>query len=256
MEQLATGVRDVGRGLGVLRAHPVLWKWVVAPAVITLALIAALIAGIVHLVDPVNTWVMLHLPSTLAHLASSVLTTLIVAALAAGAFLIFVPLAGMIAGPFNERLSEHVEAMLTGQPPARSSPASFVHGAALGVAHGLRRLAAALAGLVIVFALGLVPVIGTVAAVVAAGWFAARGTAYDCYDAVLARRAMAYRDKLGYLARHRRRTLGLGAAVAGMLLVPGLNLIALGLGAAGATVAALALDRGAVHVMPRRAAVR
>jgi uncharacterized protein involved in cysteine biosynthesis len=50
-----------------------------------------------------------------------------------------------------------------------------------------------------------------------------------------------YRDKLAYLARHRSRTLGRGAAVAGMLLVPGLDLIALGLGAAGATVAALAM---------------
>ena len=52
---------------------------------------------------------------------------------------------------------------------------------------------------------------------------------------------MAYRDKLAYLARHRGRTLGLGLAVSGMLLVPGLNLIALGLGSAGATVAVHAL---------------
>ena len=42
-----------------------------------------------------------------------------------------------------------------------------------------------------------------------------------------------------YLARHRGRTLGLGATVAGMLLVPGLNLIALGIGAVGATLADL-----------------
>jgi len=244
MDQLATGVRDVGRGLGVLRAHPGLWKWVVAPAVITLLLIVALVAGIIHVVDPIEGWAVSHLPSALAHVASSLLTTLIVVALSAGALLVFVPLAGMVAGPFNEMLSEHIEAAVTGKPPVAFSLSAFVHGLVLGILHGVRRLVGALVGLAIVVALGFVPVIGTVAAAVVAGWFAARGTAYDCYDAVLARRAMAYGDKLAYLARYRQRTLGLGAAVAGMLLVPGLNLIALGLGAAGATVAALELELG------------
>lgn len=89
----------------------------------------------------------------------------------------------------------------------------------------------------LVFVVGTVPVIGAAAAVVLAAWFTATAAAYDCYDAVFGRRAMAYRDKMAYLARHRGRTLGLGVAVAGMLLVPGLNLVALGLGAAAATVA-------------------
>ena len=90
-------------------------------------------------------------------------------------------------------------------------------------------------------ALGFVPVVGSVAAVAVAVWFAASAASYDCYDAVFGRRMMAYRDKIAYLARHRGRTLGLGLAVAGLLLVPGLNLIALGLGAAGATIADLAM---------------
>lgn len=242
MHQIATGVRDVGRGLGVVRAHPVLWKWLAAPALITAALIGALVAGIVHLVAPVSDWAAGHLPGVLAHVAGSLLTGAVVVALSAGALLIFVPVAGLIAGPFNEALSEHVEAVLTGVPAQAFTLAGFVHGLSLGIWHGARRLAAALVGLILVFAVGFVPVIGTVAAAGAAGWFAATGTAYDCYDAVLARRAMSYRDKLAYLARHRQRTVGLGAAVAAMLLVPGLNLVALGLGAAGATVAAHALE--------------
>ena len=245
MHQIATGARDVGRGLGVLRAHPVLWRWVVAPAVITAGLIGALVAGIVHLVAPVSAWAVAHLPVVLGHVAGALLTGVVVVALAAGALLIFVPLAGMIAGPFNERLSEHVEAALTGAPVAASSLAGFVHGLALSAWHGARRLVAAVVGVILVFAVGFVPVIGPVAAAGAAGWFAATGAAYDCYDAVLARRAMSYGDKLAYLARHRRRTVGLGGVVAAMLFVPGLNLVALGLGAAGATVAAVAAERDA-----------
>ena len=109
--------------------------------------------------------------------------------------------------------------------------------------HGVRRLITVLVGIVLLFALGLIPVVGTIAAAVIALWLAGRGAAYDAYDAVLSRREMAYRDKLAYLDRHRSRTLGLGITVAGMLLVPGLNLVALGLGAVGATLAAHDLER-------------
>jgi CysZ protein len=245
VEQLTSGFRDVGWGFRVLRAHPVLWKWVIAPAVITLLVFAGLIAGIVALVSPIRDWIGSHLPGVLAGVASSLLTTLIVIGLSICCLSLFVSIAGIIAGPFNEALSERIEATLTGQPMTPFSAREFAHGAVLAVGHGIRRLLASLVGLILVFALGLVPVIGTIAAALFGGWLAARGAAYDCYDAVLARRFLPYRDKLDYLARHRMRTLGLGAAVAGMLLVPGLNLVAFGLGTAGATVAAHALAHDA-----------
>jgi CysZ protein len=243
MHQLAIGLGDIGRGLAVLRAHPRLWKWVIAPAIVTLLLVVALVFGIVHAVDPLVAWVTAHLPSWLASVAGKLLAVLVVIALGFAALFLFTSLAAMIAGPFNEMLSEHVEAAITGRPSPPFSFGEFVRGAALGATHAIRRLLNAVVGFVLVFALGFIPVIGTIAALVIGVWFAASAAAYDCYDAVLARRGMAYRDKLAYLSRHRGRTLGLGAAVAGMLVVPGLNLVALGLGAAGATVAALALQR-------------
>jgi CysZ protein len=245
MHQLAIGVRDVGRGLDVLRAHSTLWKWVIAPAVVTLVLLIALIAAIIRLIDPVVGWVTAHLPSWLTHVASPLLTLMIGLALSLGALILFVSIAGAIAGPFNEMLSERIEAILTGQPSPPFSWPAFLREAAIGVVHSLRRLAVSLVGLVIVFALGLIPVVGSIAAALIGGWLTARAAAYDSYDAVLARRSMAYRDKLDYLARHRGRSFGLGATVAGMLLVPGLNLIALGLGAAGATVAMHAIEGNA-----------
>jgi CysZ protein len=243
MHQLATGVRDVGRGLAVLKAHPSLWKWLVAPAIISLVLLAAAVVGVLHAVDPVVGWLAGHLPGWLASVAGTLLRLLVLAVLGIAGLFVFTTVAGMIAGPFNEVLSEHVEAVITGRPAPPFSLREFAHGAILGILHGIRRLAAMLLGLALVFALGFVPVIGTIAAVLLGIWFAATAASYDCYDAVLSRRAMAYRDKLAYLAHYRGRTLGLGLAVAGMLLVPGLNLIALGLGAAGATVAADALQR-------------
>jgi len=238
MRDFTRGTGDLSRGLAAIRACPGAWKWLVAPALVTLLLIAAAIAGIAHVTDPLVRWVTDHLPSFLAGAAGALVEIILVAVLGLGALLIFTAVAGAIAGPFNERLSERIEAHLTGRPvPAFSLP-GFLHELSLGIVHGIRRVIVALLGAIVVFAIGLVPVVGTIAALVLGFWFVARGAAYDCYDAVLARRAMAYRDKLAYLERHRARTLGLGATVAALLLVPGVNLVALGLGAAGATVAA------------------
>jgi CysZ protein len=103
----------------------------------------------------------------------------------------------------------------------------------------VKRVVVAIVGAVLLFVLGFVPVIGTIAAMLLGGYFTARGAAYDCYDAVLSRRDLPYDTKTAYLAERRGRTLGLGVAVAGMLLVPVLNLVALGVGAAGATLAVL-----------------
>jgi CysZ protein len=238
MSELGHGAGDVGRGFAFLNRHPRLWGWVIAPALATLALVIAAIIGIASLVEPLVEWMTSWLPDLLRGLASGLLSIVVVVALAAGSLVVFVSIAGMVAGPFNELLSEAVEQRLTGRPGPPFSLRAFLRGAALGIAHGLRRLAIALVAVVALFVLGFIPVIGTLAATVLGFWLASRASAYDCYDAVLARRGLSYRDKLAYLRAHRGRTLGLGAAVTAMLLVPGLNLVALGLGAAGATLAA------------------
>ncbi len=222
-----------------------------APAVLTLAILIAIIATIAHFLTSVLGSVEAHLPAFIASVAGTLLAVLVIAALAMGGLLVLATIAGVISGPFNERLSEDLEAKLTGRPSPPFALRRFVHELARGATHALRRVSIAIGGTLIVISLGFVPGIGSVAALVLGFYFAARAAAYDCYDAVLGRRGTSYRDKLAYLAEHRSRTLGLGAATAAMLLVPGLNLIALGLGAAGATVAMLEPSAAAVRTLPR-----
>lgn len=251
MTELGRGVRDVGRGFAYLSAHPRLWGWVIAPAAVTLVLLGVLVAVASRLLTQVVASVTAHLPSWLGGAASWGLSIIVVIGLAVAALLVFVALAGAIAGPFCELLSEAVEVQLTGREGPPFSLVRFVHEVAIGVGHALRRLIGAAFGAIFLFALSFVPLVGTIAALVIGGWFAARAAAYDSYDAVLARRALAYRDKLAFLHTHRGRTLGLGAAVACLLLVPGVNLVALGVGAVGATLAAHDLDRAADRRSPR-----
>lgn len=242
MDQLSTGLGDLRRGFAALRANPRCWRYVVMPALVTAVLLVGLVLGVRHVSDPLVGWVALHLPHWLAGIVGGVLHVLVVIGLAAGALVIFVPLAGLIAGPFAERLSEHLEQAITGEPGSPFSFGELIQGLWMAIGHGLRRLLASLGALFVILAIGWIPVVGTIAALVATLWFAARSAAYDSYDAVLGRRMMSYGDKMRYLARYRGRTTGLGVAVALLLFVPGLNLFALGLGAAGATVASLALE--------------
>jgi CysZ protein len=247
MSELTTGLRDVGRGFDFVKKHPSLWKWIVAPSLVTLLLLVGAVIGVAALTEPLVTWVTSRLPSFLDAVAGVILTIIVVIGLSLVALLVFVSVAGMIAGPFNELLSEAVEERLTGKPAAPFSVAAFLRGAVRGILHGLRRIATAIIGVLLVVVLGLVPVIGQIAAFVVGLWLAGRGAAYDAFDAVLARRELSYADKLAFLARHRSRTLGLGLAIAGMLLVPVLNVVVLGIGAVAATLAAHDLDQS-----PRR----
>ena len=243
MQELGLGARDALRGFRFLQDHPRLWGWILAPALVTLVVLIASIAGVVALASPLIDRISDLAPGWLAGWVEGLLAILVVAALGLGGLLVFVSFAGVVAGPFNELLSEAVERTLTGAPGERFSLAGFVRGALVGLVHGLRRLLVFLLGVLVVFAIAFIPVIGAIAAPLLGGYLAARGAAYDCYDAVLARRERTYAQKQAFLQAHRGRTLGLGAVVAGLLLVPGVNLVALGVGAIGATLAERELAR-------------
>lgn len=238
MSELLRGARDFGRGLSFLTSHPSLWGWVIAPAVVTLLLMIGVVAAAVYALGGLTASATSWLPDWLAGLAGAGLEVLLAVALLAAGSLLFVSVAGAIAGPFCEMLSEAVEEQLTGRPGAPFSFGAFLRELLVGLGHSARRLLTSLAGAVGLFALSLIPLAGAVAALGLAAVVSARAAAYDCYDAVLARRGLAYDQKAAFLAKHRSRTVGLGAVVAALLLVPGVNLVVLGIGAAGATLAA------------------
>jgi CysZ protein len=251
MNQLTHGLGDARRGFAFLVAHPRLWGWAIAPALVTLILLVGLIVLASRLLGDLVTKLTSYLPSFLADVAGVGLAILLVIGLGAAALLVFVSLAGAIAGPFCELLSEAVEEKLTGKPGPPFSLVRFVSDAGRGIAHSLRRLFVALFGALFLLTLSFIPLAGAIAALLIGGWFAARAAAYDSYDAILSRRSLSYADKLAFLSTHRRRSLGLGAAVAAMLLVPGLNLVALGVGAVGATLVCHELA-GAAQRHPER----
>jgi CysZ protein len=244
MIELVRGAGDAARGGRFLLGAPGLWIWVVAPALVTLVLLVAIIAGAVWLIDPVVGWLAAHLPETVAGWVGGLLRFLVIVALVIFGFVMFVSLAGVLAGPFCEILSEKVEEQVTGRPAPDAG--NFVVGLVTGLAHSVRRLVVSLFGLVLVMALSsFIPIVGGIIAAAVAFYLAGTSAAYDCFDAVHSRRSWSYRRKVEYLRAHRGRTLGLGCATTALLLVPVVNLMALGVGATGATLAVLDIERRA-----------
>jgi CysZ protein len=250
VREVNRGLSDVGKAFDFLKARPRLWKWLVMPAIVTVLVLVGLVIGVMSFVDPLIAWVAAHVPSWLEAIVSWILRIVVIAGIGMAAMVVFVSVAGMIAGPFNEMLSEAVEEELTGKTGPPFAFGTFVTGALVGIGHSLRRLALSLVWLVLLFILGFVPVIGTIAAFVLGLYIAAGGCAYDAYDAVMSRRGFSYAQKQAFLAKHRQRSLGTGGAVAGMLLVPFVNLVALGVGATAATLAIHEMSADRKHDEP------
>ncbi|HEY4181873.1 MAG TPA: EI24 domain-containing protein [Kofleriaceae bacterium] len=237
MREMSRGFSDLGRALGFLKVHPRVWRWLIAPAIVSLVLLTLIVLGIGRASAPMATWASSHVPHVLAGVVHWLVSAIVIVGLGVAAALLFVAVVGLISGPFCEKLSEEVEEELTGikSPPFVFS--RFIGELLVSIGHALRRLLMSFVWIVGLFLLNFVPGIGTLASVAIGAYLAARGTAYDCYDAVMGRRGMTYDQKWTYLERTQGRALGLGAAVTALMFVPVVNLFALGIGAVAATLA-------------------
>jgi len=232
------GVVDGLRGAAYLARHPRLWVWILAPALIAAVILIVAVGWLLTALSGAIDAIGAYLPGSWG---DNVLRVVAAVVLAIASLSIFVSLAAVIAAPFNEMLSEAVEESVTGTPSPPFRIGRFVVDLAIGIAHGVRRVAVYSITMLLVLVLGVaVPVAGPILATVLSAWATARFAAYDAHDAVFARRRLRYRDKIAYLRARRWRTLGLGAVVGAMLVIPGVNLIGLSIGASAATLRLIA----------------
>ncbi|HEX5059295.1 MAG TPA: EI24 domain-containing protein [Kofleriaceae bacterium] len=239
--ELVMGVYDGLRGAAYLATHPRLWKWVLAPAIVAALLLFVVIGTTLSALSTPIAAIAAFLPGSwadnLLELAAGIVLTI-------ASFSIFISVAALIAGPFNEELSESVEEHVTGVPGPKFSIGRFLVDLLIGIIHAARRVFVYLVVMGVLLIVGVVvPGIGTVIAAVLGFIATARFASYDAFDAIWSRRRYRYRQKTGYLREHRWRTLGLGAVCAVPLVVPGLNVIALAIGATAATLRVVEQER-------------
>lgn len=230
-----SGVADALRGGRMILGTPKLWPLVIIPFAFTLVAFVGVFGAAFALRDR---WLDL-LPSSgalraivgvLAHLALLVVS-----------YFAFLPLASLIAAPFNETIAETVEQLATGREPPPFSPARLLGDLGRAIVHELRKLVRYLLLALGVLLASLLPAIGPVIGLVGGGYLAARFAAYDALDATLSRWGWPYARKTAFIRGRRAACLGLGAVVAGLLVVPFVNALAMPVGAAGGALLAVRL---------------
>jgi len=240
------GVLDAMHGAFYLATHPRLWKFVLAPLVVGAILLVVMIGSTIGLLDRPIMALASHLPGAWGDDGLRVLAGVVHTI---AGVVMFVSVAALIAGPFNEMLSESLEERETGVESPPVSLGTFLRDLVVGLIHSLRRVAVYLAVMIVLLVIGVaLPVIGSVIAMVLGLAATARFASYDAYDAVWSRHRLSYRDKMQRIRDDRWRTLGLGAATSILVVVPGLSIIGLAIGATGATLRRVSDVRGAASV--------
>jgi CysZ protein len=229
------GMGDVAWAASMLARTPKLWGFVIAPALIAgllaVAAIYFLFAPLMGYADQAVDW----LPGFLSFIGG-ILRLLVLIPLLGIGYVIFIAATALCTAPFCELLSESVEISMSGKEPPPFSLATLLKDFALGVSHSIRRISSYLlvmAGLLILSF--VVPLIGALIFTFGGAWVTMRFTAYDALDAVWARKSIHYKDKMSQLKQVRARAYGIGAVTALLLVVPGLNFVAMPLAAAAAT---------------------
>jgi CysZ protein len=225
------------RGLRVLATTPVLWTLVMWPFLLALLAMVALGVGLFTWSDGLVA--ALTPGGFLGHLLGPVVRVIYWLVAPLLLWFAFLPVAGLIAGPFNEAIAEAVEVHVLGRAGEKTSLARLVRDLGLTVVHEARKFLRWVFLALGVLALAtFVPGIGALIGWVGGGYLAARFAAWDALDYTLSRRGWSYAEKQAFLRARRATCLGLGGTIALLLLVPGV----------GALVMPAAAAAGALYV--------
>lgn len=219
-------------GFAYMCRHPALWRYAVVPillnVLITAVVFAILVGAAFYFAVKIHPrfaggwgWRLLEVLAGLGLLAAAV-------GLALAAWVL---LNGILCGHYHAKLAREVELQL-GLPPdqVRDVPFSYQ------VADGFRDLGALLAINGGFLLLNVVPVIGSVIAIVGSLYFDCYVFGRDYMDFPLALRGRRRSDKKKFCRDHRGHTVGLGAAVLLCNFVPVVGAIPLSTAAAGAVL--------------------
>lgn len=232
------GMRYPLLGARLVIGHPGLWGYLLAPAMITATLFLTVSFSTWHLIGWGLGWLWTPGPehATWLHvLWYGALFSLRLSVFVVTGVSLYL-LSGLIAIPFNDRLSEHVETMALGPYDEPFSWRVLAGDLALSVAHSALSIVLWLLVMAVSMALNLVPVLGQVLsfAVGTGGtaWFLAR----ESMDGALSRRRMGYAHKLAVLRENGAVLLGFGLVASVMLWIPLLNFVLLPMAVAGGTL--------------------
>ncbi|MCU1474033.1 EI24 domain-containing protein [Amnibacterium sp.] len=237
LRELGAGVADLGRGFAVWGTSPRLMLLGAVPAAIVGALFAVVLVGLVLALPALAAAVTPFADGWDAALRDAVRVLAGIAVLLLTGILlvlVFTAVVLTVGDPFYERISRAVEVRL-GAPP-REIEEPVVAGMLRAAGEGLRLAASGLLVALLAFAVGFVPVAGAALAVLVGLVLGGRLLVLELTGTPFAARGLRLRDRRRAVRRHRMRTLGFGAAVSALFLVPFAPVVLMPAAVAGATV--------------------
>lgn len=205
------------RGLRMWRQRPGLMLLGIVPAVIALIVLVGLLATLIFFADDLIEWATPFAEDWSALWRGVLRVGLYIAVVLGSLFLSVVTFTGLtlaIGDPFYERIWKETELMLGGDVPAKGV------GWLRGAIDGLGLIGLGVATTVLVFVIGLVPVVGPIVGPVLGVVVAGRLLAGELVSRALEARGMDRAARKALLADHGPMMLGFGTVVQLCFLIP------------------------------------
>ena len=142
----------------------------------------------------------------------------------------------LVALPFNERLSEHVEIDALGEASESITIGRVVGDIWLSLTHSIGAGLIWIAAMLVALLVNLIPVVGPIVYIVIAWAVTALFLAREVIDSSLSRHRLSFLEKVRVVRRHYTVLLGLGGAAAMVLWVPFFNFLMMPISVVGGTL--------------------
>ncbi|GAA0521078.1 membrane protein [Saccharopolyspora subtropica] len=252
MNSFFAGTRTLGTGFAIILRSPRLLLLGALPALISAVLLLAGLGALTYFSGDVVTW-LTPFAEGWSDVARNALRILLGVALVGAAAVLasvsFIALTLLVGGPFYEHIAEQAEERLG--LDTSDDGAGLVRSLARGIRDSLKLVGIAAVGAVVLFAIGFVPVVGQIAALVLGALFGAWVLALEMVGLVFQRRGLTLGDRHRELRRHRAVVFGFALPTYLLCLVPVLQLVVIPSAVVGGTL----LAHRVLGPAPRRGAV-
>ena len=242
------------RGAVFLWKHKTLWKYAIAPILISILVLCGSLGLSYYLIHHyLGGWLQSFLGTAwywqILFYVVVVLTGLLVLVIS---FLMFAILAGAIAGPFNDMISEKTEELVTGR--LNTAPFLFsqmVKDISRGVWHSLRILGLYVGVLIPSLLLLLIPGVGFGLFGFVIGLLSSYLLAFEYLGYPMDRRRYSFKEKRAFVHSRMRSALGFGFGNFLWASVPFANILMIPAAAVGGTLLFLNLSGSAADLSER-----
>lgn len=226
IKDLGSGLRFLIRGFTFLLGHPRLWIWAIVPTAINLLILAVMVGVFVHYFGDLYGWLSSHLGLSGWESPDAWWQTFINGVLWAVnmVFQVFIVLLSLVilliisyaasfivAGPFNDMLSEKVETIVTGREEPPFTIKKFISDLWRTIKVESLKAVVLLAIPVVLFIFSFIPVIGPPLYVFLTFVFGAWDLGFSYADLPYGRKARPFRERWEFARRERWALIGLGA---------------------------------------------